>query len=55
MKKEYSRIPWDEYPENVTDMECGDDGKRRNNHTDISLDDIDERIIILDTSKFENR
>lgn len=55
MKKEHSRIPWDEWPEAVTDMEVGADGKRRSNHTDISLDDIDDRIIILDTSKFENR
>lgn len=55
MKKEYSRIPWDEWPETATDMEAGADGKRRNNNMDISLDEIEERIITLDTSKFENR
>lgn len=56
MKKEYSRIPWDEYPEAVTDMEAGIDGKRRNNnHIDVALDDFDERIITIDASKFESR
>lgn len=28
MKKEYSRIPWDEWPEAVTDMEAGVERKR---------------------------
>lgn len=56
MKKEYSRILWDEWPEDVTDMEAGAHGKRKNNnHFDITVDDIDERIITLDTSKFESR
>lgn len=50
-----ARINWDKYPEAVTDMEAGADGKRRNNHMDYALDEIDERIITLDTSKFENR
>lgn len=55
MKKEYSRISWDKWPDNVTDMEADAGGKRINNHMDISLDEIDKRIITIDTSKFENR
>lgn len=54
MKKEYSRIPWDEWPEAVTDMEAGVDGKRRNNHMDVALGDIDERVITIDTTKFQS-
>lgn len=55
MKKEYSGISWNEWPEDVTDMEADADGKHRNNHIDISIDEIDKRIITLDTSKFESR
>lgn len=49
-----ARINWDKWPENVTDMEAGANGKRRSNHMDISLDEIDERIITLDASKIHN-
>lgn len=55
MKKEYSRIPWDEWPEAVTDMEAEVDGKRRDSHMDVALGNIDERVITLDASKFESR
>ncbi len=55
MKKEYLRIPWDDYPEAVTDMESGLNGeKRNNNHLDSALGEIDEWIITLDRSKIRN-
>jgi hypothetical protein len=48
------RINWDKYPEAVTDMEAGANGEHRNNHMDVPLDEIDERIITLDTSNILN-
>lgn len=50
MKKEYTRISWDDYPEAVTDMETGANGKRRKDN----YFDMDERIITIDTSKIQN-
>lgn len=48
-----ARINLDKWTEDVTDMEAGADGKRRNDHTDAPLDDIDEKTIALDKDKFD--
>lgn len=42
---EKKKIPWNDYPpiEKCTDM-----GDTNMNHMDISIDDIEERIITLD-------
>ena len=56
MKNQYSRVPWNEWPKEMTDMESDTYGNRRNNNQlEVVLDDIGERIITLNISKFESR
>lgn len=52
MKKECPRIPWDDYPKAVTNMEVGLNREKRNDsHLDNALDETDKRTITLNTSK----
>lgn len=55
MKNECSRVPWNEWPEEMTDMESDTYGNRRNNNQlETVLDDIEGRIITLNISKFKS-